>query len=240
MPKSGNHNVNNIDSFFRVRPSKTNIREGETVSFLEDGVLVKQEKRNGVVYEQKFTELASSAKVTQTTGDVTNLIVTGSSSSEGDVTGITAGTGLSGGGSGGNITLNIDSTVTTLTGTQTLTNKTLTAPTLTTPALGTPASGVMTNVTGTAANLTVGNATKITSITNSNIVQLTSSQTLTNKTLTSPVINTGISGSAILDSDTMSGVSATTLSSSESIKAYVDTEVAGIVSSAPSTLDNSN
>ena len=42
----------------------------------------------------------------------------------------------------------IDSTVATLTGTQTLTNKTLTSPTLTTPALGTPASGVMTNVTG--------------------------------------------------------------------------------------------
>ena len=190
MPKSGNHNVNSIDSFFRVRPSKTNIREGETVSFLEDGVLVKQEKRNGVVYEQKFTELASSAKATQTTGDVTNLIVAGSSSSEGDVTGITAGTGLSGGGSGGNITLNIDSTVATLTGTQTLTNKTLTAPTLTTPALGTPASGVMTNVTGTAANLTSGNATKITSITNSNIVQLAETQTLTNKTLTAPTLTT--------------------------------------------------
>ena len=43
------------------------------------------------------------------------------------------------------------------------------------------------------------------------------------KTLTSPVINTGVSGSAILDSDTMSGASATTLASSESIKAYVDT-----------------
>ena len=42
----------------------------------------------------------------------------------------------------------IDSTVTTLTGSQTLTNKTLTAPTLTTPALGTPASGVLTNATG--------------------------------------------------------------------------------------------
>ena len=36
---------------------------------------------------------------------------------------------------------------------------------------------------------------------------------LTNKTLTSPVLNTGVSGSAILDSDTMSGASATTLSS---------------------------
>ena len=35
-------------------------------------------------------------------------------------------------------------------------------------------------------------------------------------------INEGVSGSAVLDSDTMSGASATTISSSESIKAYVD------------------
>ena len=57
---------------------------------------------------------------------------------------ITAGTGLDKTGN----TLDIDSTVVTLDGTQTLTNKTLTSPTLTTPALGTPASGTMTNVTG--------------------------------------------------------------------------------------------
>ena len=57
---------------------------------------------------------------------------------------IVAGTGLDKTGN----TLDIDSTVVTLTGTQTLTNKTLTSPTLTTPALGTPASGTMTNVTG--------------------------------------------------------------------------------------------
>lgn len=38
--------------------------------------------------------------------------------------------------------------ITTLTGTQTLTNKTLTAPVMTAPALGTPASGVATNLTG--------------------------------------------------------------------------------------------
>jgi len=52
----------------------------------------------------------------------------------------------------------------------------------------------------------------------------TASQTLTNKTLTSPVLNTGLSGTALLDSDVMSGVSSTTVSSSESIKAYVDAQ----------------
>ena len=46
------------------------------------------------------------------------------------------------------VTFDIDNTVATLDGTQTLTNKTLTSPTMTAPALGTPASGVMTNVTG--------------------------------------------------------------------------------------------
>ena len=50
--------------------------------------------------------------------------------------------------------------------------------------------------------------------------------TLTNKTLTSPVINTGVSGSAILDQDDMSGNSATQLATQQSIKAYVDAQIA--------------
>jgi len=63
---------------------------------------------------------------------------------------LTISTGLSGTSYNGGtaVTIAIDSTVATLTGTQTLTNKTLTSPTLTTPALGTPASGVLTNATG--------------------------------------------------------------------------------------------
>ena len=54
----------------------------------------------------------------------------------------------------------------------------------------------------------------------------TGTLTLTNKTLTSPVLNTGVSGTAVLDEDTMTSDSATQLATQQSIKAYVDTQVA--------------
>lgn len=54
----------------------------------------------------------------------------------GDITSVTAGTGLSGGGTSGAVTLAIDTTVTAdLSTAQTLTNKTLTSPVLTTPSI---------------------------------------------------------------------------------------------------------
>ena len=59
----------------------------------------------------------------------------------------------------------------------------------------------------------------------STVATLADTQTLTNKTLTSPVINTGVSGTAVLDDDTFATASATTLATSESIKAYVDTQI---------------
>jgi hypothetical protein len=89
-------------------------------------------------------------------------------SNPGDITGVTAGTGLTGGGTSGSVTLAIDSTVATLTGSQTLTNKTLTTP-------------VISTITNTGT-LTLPTSTDT-------IVGRATTDTLTNKTLTSPAIN---------------------------------------------------
>jgi len=68
----------------------------------------------------------------------TDLDFTWIANDQGDLTAITAGTGISVTSPTGPIpTVAIDSTVATLTGTQTLTNKTLTSPALTTPTIST-------------------------------------------------------------------------------------------------------
>jgi len=54
--------------------------------------------------------------------------------------------------------------------------------------------------------------------------------TTTGQNLTNAVLNTGVSGSAVLDEDDMASNSATKISTQQSIKAYVDTTVAGSAS----------
>tara|TARA_B100000029_G_scaffold503359_1_gene580118 strand:- start:739 stop:2511 length:1773 start_codon:yes stop_codon:yes gene_type:complete len=125
---------------------------------------------------------------------------------------LTGGTGIDTTGSAQTMTFAIDSTVATLTGSQTLTNKTLTTPIISS------ISNTGTVTLPTSTDTLVGRATTDT-LTN---------KTLTSPTLTSPVINTAISGTAFKDEDTMSSDSATAVASQQSIKAYVDTQVATI------------
>ena len=126
---------------------------------------------------------------------------------------LTGGTGIDTTGSAQTMTFAIDTAVVVdKTTAQTLTNKTLTTPTI--------------------ASITNGGTVTIPSGADT-LVARTSSDTLTNKilsapTLTSPVINTAISGTAFKDEDNMSSDSATSVASQQSIKAYVDTQVATI------------
>ena len=72
--------------------------------------------------------------------------------------------------------------------------------------------------------LTLPNATGTVSLIDA--TETLTNKTLTTPTLTSPVFNTAVSGTAVKDEDDMASDSATTLSTQQSIKAYIDNTLA--------------
>ena len=145
----------------------------------------------------------------------------------------TGGTGIDTTGSAQTVTFAIDSTVATLTGSQTLTNKTLTSPVLNTGISGTAFLDEDNMVSNSATKVASQQSikayvdTEVASVPAGDVT-LNGTQTLTNKTLTSAVLNGTISGTSIKDEDNMASNSATHLATQQSIKAYVDTQVATV------------
>jgi hypothetical protein len=149
----------------------------------------------------------------------TNMAFTWINNDQGDITGVTAGTGISGGGTSGTVTVSIDTAVTAdLTTAQTLINKKLSDSTTSivdvtdaTKALKFDVGGT-TAITGTiATNFTTAKTITIPDATDT-LVGRATTDTLTNKTLTSPALTTPTISTLTTNGDLVYGTGSGALS----------------------------
>jgi hypothetical protein len=157
----------------------------------------------------------------------------------------TGGTGIDTSGAGNAVTFAIDSTVTTLTGSQILTNKTLTSPVLNTGVSGTAILDEDNMATDSDTQLATQQSIKAyVDAEDANIASDT--LTFTNKTIDANGTGNNItnidSGNFLSgffkDEDDLSSDSATSVASQQSIKAYVDAEVGAVSTSSISQGDS--
>ena len=140
----------------------------------------------------------------------------------------TGGTGIDTSGSGNAVTFAIDSTVTTLTGSQTLTNKTLTSPDINGGTVdgATIATSDITVGSGKTLDVSAGTLTLADNQISGNKVEGGTIAATTITDLTFGSLNDGtITVTAFVDEDNMSSDSATLVPTQQSVKAYVDSQV---------------
>src|SRR6056300_1104072 len=271
--------VTSIDVDIAADTGTIAITDAETLTFTGGTAIETSATGNAVTFAvsdggidttQLATDAVTTAKITD--GNVTNaklanstITIRDDSSTEdsislGETLIVSGGTGITSTVGTNEITLNIDSTVATLTGSQTLTNKTLTSPVISTISntgtLTLPTSTdtlVGRDTTDTLTNKVIDTANNTITIVEADISDLgsyitaSSTDTLTNKTFDANGTGNSISNievadlaSGVLDTD-LSSVSASddTLASAKAIKAYIDSENASQMTTFTIFVDSS-
>ena len=268
--KGAANGVAELDSNANVLTATSVVFEGTTADAYETTLLVTDPTADRTI---TIPNITGTIITSGDTGTVTNSMLAGSIANDklsnssitingsavslggsislpGDIEGVSAGTGLSGGGTSGTVTLSIDTTVTAdLTTAQTFSNKTISGTSNTITNIG---NGSLTNssitvngssislggsATVTAVNpnaLTIGTglsgtsyngASAVTIAVDSTIATTSSSQTLTNKTLGS---GTALSADLSAATYKITGLGTPSASTDAATKQYVDDVAQGL------------